>query len=129
MNYNFFVMKTFGDWLRDQRKALGLKQDDVAKRAGISVSYVSTLERNQPNTTTGKEIRPEPEIIEALAKAVQGDVSEALAFFRYAPREEVEATRARIVVSDKDGFDEADLQDISEYIAWKKAKKLKEGNE
>ena len=126
MNYNFVVMETFGKWLLRHRKALDFKQEDVATRAGISISYVSTLERDQPNTSTGDSIRPEPDVVENIAKAVNGDVAEALAFFGYASREAVKTVRDRIKVSDFDGFDKNDLDDIANYIAYKRALKDKE---
>jgi transcriptional regulator with XRE-family HTH domain len=78
-------METFADWLRKHRKALGLLQSDVAKRAGVSTSYVSTLERGQKHSTTGADLKPERDKVKALAKAVRGDVDEALLLCGYAP--------------------------------------------
>lgn len=59
-------------------------QKDVARRAGVSVSYVSTLERGQPHSITGADLTPERRKVVALAEAVGGDVSEALALCGYA---------------------------------------------
>lgn len=77
-------MNNFGEWLRAKRIDLGLKQADVARRAGVSVSYVSTLERSQPHSTTGARLTPERSKLTALAKAVQGDIDEALHLCGYA---------------------------------------------
>jgi transcriptional regulator with XRE-family HTH domain len=37
-------MITFGDWLRDQRRALGLTQADVGRSMGVSQPTVSSWE-------------------------------------------------------------------------------------
>jgi transcriptional regulator with XRE-family HTH domain len=88
--YNRVFMPTKpGEWLRDRRKALGMTQEDVAKRAGVSVSYVSTLERGQTHSQTNAELRPSPEKVAALAKAVSGDEGELLILFGYAPENTV----------------------------------------
>lgn len=52
----------------------------------MSFSYVSTLERDQPHSTTGKEVKPTREKVLALAKAVGGDIDEALLAAGYAPK-------------------------------------------
>lgn len=73
-------------WLRDHRKRKGLTLNNVAERSGMSFSYVSTLERDQPHSTTGKEVKPTREKVLALAKAVGGDIDEALLAAGYAPK-------------------------------------------
>lgn len=40
-----------GKKLKDARKKLGLKQSDVAEKAGISVNYYARVERDEENTT------------------------------------------------------------------------------
>lgn len=87
LNYNVAHMSGFGTWLRSHRKALRLYQSDVAKRADVSPSYISTLEREQPHTLTGDVIRPDRDKVIAIAKAVKGDVDEALRLCGYAPVE------------------------------------------
>ncbi len=78
MYYNVVVMETFGKWLLRHRKQLGLNQGDVAKKADVSTSYVSTLEREQPHSLTGEKIQPDREKVIALAQAVNGNIDEAL---------------------------------------------------
>lgn len=85
LDYNTVVMSTFGKWLLAKRKGLRLLQSDVARAAGVSVSYISTLERAQPHTITGGDITPEREKVAAIARAVGGDPDEALLMFGYAP--------------------------------------------
>ncbi len=40
-----------GSRLRERRTALGLRQSDLAERAGISPSYLNLIEHNRRNVT------------------------------------------------------------------------------
>lgn len=77
------LMASFGEWLRKYRKEKGLTQDELASASGVSPSYISTIERDQPHTITGGKIRPEREKVLALAKAVGGDPVVALLLCGY----------------------------------------------
>jgi transcriptional regulator with XRE-family HTH domain len=79
---------TFGDRIRDRRKALGLTLDQLAAASDSSKSYVWELENKSPP-------RPSAEKLAAIAKALQVtvdwllgtddqtlDVAEDKAFFR-----------------------------------------------
>jgi tetratricopeptide (TPR) repeat protein/transcriptional regulator with XRE-family HTH domain len=52
-----------GTWLRQQRMAAGLTQEDLAARSGVSVRAIADLER-------GKTRRPYPSSVRALAQAL-----------------------------------------------------------
>lgn len=54
---------TFGQWLRELRKAQGMTQRELAQKAGISFTYVSKLE-------TGIMSPPREKVILSLAKAL-----------------------------------------------------------
>jgi transcriptional regulator with XRE-family HTH domain len=112
MDYNIVVMETFGQWLRRHRKALNLTQGDVAKRANVSVSYVSTLERKQPHSTTGEDITPDRDKLIAIAKAVQGDVGEALSYYGYALNGEPQKIAEFAVTLKKMGVADWDIPGI-----------------
>lgn len=56
-------MKTFGQQLRERRKALGLTQKAVAERIGATPAYISLLE-------SGKSLPPPRPLVEALAHAL-----------------------------------------------------------
>jgi transcriptional regulator with XRE-family HTH domain len=48
------VLRELGDAIRDRRRAAGLTQGDLAERLGLSIAYVSLIERggrNPPYTT------------------------------------------------------------------------------
>lgn len=77
-------METFGRWLYIHRKKADMTQEDVAKRAGISISYVSTIERSQAHSRTGSAVIPDREKVISIAKAVKGDVGQALTMCGYA---------------------------------------------
>lgn len=92
-NYNFVAMETFGHWIRRHRKELRMYQSDVAKRAGVSTSYISTLERGQKHSITNAELTPNRAKVIAIAAAVGGDPSEALELVGYARLKESEARK------------------------------------
>lgn len=62
-----------------------MTQGQLAARAGISTSYVSTLEREQGHTITNAAPRPAPEVVESLAKALGASTDEARLAAGYAP--------------------------------------------
>src|ERR1700761_5533211 len=52
-----------GEWLRQQRVASGLTQEDLAERSGVSVRAIADLER-------GRTRKPYPSSVRALAAAL-----------------------------------------------------------
>ena len=54
-----------GDLLRDQRRACGLSLKELGLRTGLSVSYLSEIERNNK--------KPAYEAVVSLAAALQAD--------------------------------------------------------
>ena len=52
-----------GEWLRKQRLAAGLTQEDLAERSGVSVRAIADLER-------GRTRRPYPSSVRALVRAL-----------------------------------------------------------
>ena len=52
-----------GEWLRKQRVAAGLTQEDLAERSGVSVRAIADLER-------GRTRRPYPSSVKALVRAL-----------------------------------------------------------
>src|SRR6202034_3169833 len=58
-----------GRWLRGQRTALGLTQEDLAERSGVSVRTIADLER-------GRTRRPYPNSVRALIRALGLRLSE-----------------------------------------------------
>src|SRR6201992_886897 len=52
-----------GEWLRQQRTAAGLTQEDLAERSGVSVRAIADLER-------GRTRKPYPSSVRALVRAL-----------------------------------------------------------
>lgn len=77
---------TFGKWLVREREARGIRQPELAKRAGVSVSYISALERDEPNAKDGSPRRPRIDKVERIAKALGVTLDDALLAAGYAPR-------------------------------------------
>jgi tetratricopeptide (TPR) repeat protein/DNA-binding XRE family transcriptional regulator len=66
-------IEQLGEWLRRQRKAAGLSQEELAERSGVSVRAIANLE-------CGRTRRPYPRSLQSLVHALDlpGDVSAAL---------------------------------------------------
>lgn len=76
---------SFGKWLSEKRMAANLTQPELAKRVGFSASYVSALERDEPNARDGSPRRPRVEKVDKLAKALGVPKDEARLAAGYAP--------------------------------------------
>lgn len=57
------VSEPLGQWLRGQRIAAGLTQENLAERSGVSVRTIADLER-------GRTRRPYPSSVRALTRAL-----------------------------------------------------------
>lgn len=85
--YNVAGMKEgFGKWLHSNRKAAGMTQGQLAERAGISTSYVSTLERDERHHLTNAPPQPAIDVVESIAKALNVPTDEARLAAGYAPK-------------------------------------------
>lgn len=87
-NHYNIVVKTmsFGKWLSAKRREAGLTQGQLARKAGISTSYVSTLERQQPHSITDAPPQPAIDVVESLAKALNENLDDARLAAGYAPK-------------------------------------------
>lgn len=93
-SYNLTVVDNhFGLWLLTNRKKAKLTQAQVADIARISKAYVGHIENTRPHGTSGTAPKPSREIVTRLAKAVRGDVDQALLLSGYAPEVMVKDTR------------------------------------
>lgn len=82
---------TFGDWLRDKIKENAISNAELARRVGVSPTYIGNLIRDfSPNSKTGK-IRASEPIIESIAKALNANLNEARLAAGYAPINEGES--------------------------------------
>jgi len=63
-------LKRTGARLRKARIASGLKQSDVAEKAGISVNHYAQIERGEKDTTTS--------VFKAITKAIDVSSSDIL---------------------------------------------------
>lgn len=76
----------FGQRLKDWRKKAYLTQEDLARAAGVSVPYVSNLERDfSANTRSGKP-RPSEDLCERFAKALGVAEDDVRIAAGYAPK-------------------------------------------
>lgn len=82
---------TFGEWVKERRKALDLTQDELAQRAGCSIFALRKIE-------TG-ERRPSKQLAGLLADALQISEDDKATFIRVARGE---LTLGRLVVAQSD---------------------------
>ena len=61
----------FGIWIKENRQAKGLTQEQLAKAAGCTHAYISGLERGTDKS------KPAPEIVDAWARALGKPENEA----------------------------------------------------
>jgi len=57
------ILRKFGDKVREERKKLGLSQEELASRAGVHRTYIGMIERAEKNITL--------ENIEKIANALE----------------------------------------------------------
>lgn len=119
-------LKTFGAWLRGLRNSLKLTQGQVARRAGVSPSYISTLERCPPHTVTKVPVHPERDKVISIAKALKADPNEALVLAGYMPNHLSEVPDAIRVIGFEE-LNEADVDAIVDFIRWRKQTKKRKG--
>ena len=83
---------SFGDWLRGQIQKNHLSNAEVARRAGVSGTYISNLVRDfSPNMTSNQAPRPSEKVVTRIAAALNAPENEARLAAGYAPKgEEVE---------------------------------------
>jgi transcriptional regulator with XRE-family HTH domain len=79
-------MPSFGELLREQRRAAGISQRQLAKRIGVDFSYISKLENDRlppPSSATAAKIAVElgcaPEGLLSAAKKFPAGVEGAIA--------------------------------------------------
>lgn len=117
MRYNLVEMASFGTWLREKRKQARLTQDELSRKSGVSASYISTLEREQPHSVTGARLRPEPDKVRALAAALGQDPSEPLTIAGYAgDRHDQEILDGMFVSFDERRFTKAEQEQFIETM-------------
>jgi transcriptional regulator with XRE-family HTH domain len=76
---------TFGDFLREKRRAAGISQRRLAELAGLDFSYISKLENNRLSSPAAETIVrlaeilscPPEELLSAAGK-IPGDVGQSL---------------------------------------------------
>lgn len=72
---------TFGEKIRQLRKARNLTQQEVADKVGINFTYLSKIENDKIEATDF----PSEDTIKKLAKALKGDAEELLLMAKKIP--------------------------------------------
>jgi transcriptional regulator with XRE-family HTH domain len=84
-DYQMAKTSPFGQWLKKWRLARKLTQVELARKADCGQSIISQHERGVRQEVGGDFIRPEPDLVERLATALDRPVEEARALAGYLP--------------------------------------------
>jgi transcriptional regulator with XRE-family HTH domain len=79
------LVKKFGQYVEHRRRKLGLTQEELARRVGLSTFYIDNLERGIDPTGKGKMLRPPREVVDNIAKALGWSQREARQAAEYEP--------------------------------------------
>ena len=71
------MSETFGQRLARWREAAGLSQEELARRVGVTGTYISYLELEADPTGIGDRVRPAVEVVDAIAEALSVPLAEA----------------------------------------------------
>jgi transcriptional regulator with XRE-family HTH domain len=82
------MSKTFGQQLAGWRKTAGLTQGEVARRVGVTPTYISHLEREAGPAGSGEKLRPMIEVVDAIAAALDLPPAEVRCAAGYDPPED-----------------------------------------
>jgi transcriptional regulator with XRE-family HTH domain len=79
------MSETFGQRLVRWREAAGLTQGEVARRVGVTPTYIAHLEREAGPAGVGQEMRPMIEVVDAIAEALDVPLAEVRCAAGYDP--------------------------------------------
>ncbi|HLL74358.1 MAG TPA: helix-turn-helix transcriptional regulator [Pyrinomonadaceae bacterium] len=71
------MTETFGQRVARWREAAGLNQDELARRVGVTGTYIGYLELEVDPTGIGDGVRPVVEVVDAIAEALDVPLAEA----------------------------------------------------
>lgn len=75
----------FGEWMRQGRHRMGLRQSEVGDLLGVTKSYVMALERALPQQSTRQPRRPSAGRVDRIAEILDLDANEGRAHLDYPP--------------------------------------------
>lgn len=90
------MTQTFGQWLREKINQRNLTNAEVARRAGVSSTYIGNLVRDYSQNTKSGKARPSVEVVDQIAKALNVSTYEARLAAGYAPDEPHPRARSAI---------------------------------
>jgi len=68
MSAKLKILTAFGEIVRDERKAKGLSQEELAEKAGLHRTYIGMIERGEKNITLSN--------ISKIARALEIPINE-----------------------------------------------------
>lgn len=118
------VKENLSQLVQRRIKELGISKAEIARRTGLSRTYITDIANSTGNTQSG-QYNLTPETVAKFSKALEiteAEILEAMSYLKNIkpyPKE---------LVMDYDGFDDDDLKDIAAYIEFRKQRKEAEKN-
>lgn len=81
----FTMSESFGDRLREQLDAKGMRPAELARRSGLTKQGIGRLLNKIPHAITGAPPKPALETVDKIARALDWDINEARLAAGYAP--------------------------------------------
>ena len=116
------VKEKLSELVRRRINELGLTNAELARRVNLSRGYIGNIVNETAPTQSG-QYNLSPETVKSLAKELKISENEILSAMNYLADGKVLPSELAII--DYDGFDEQDLEEIAEYINFKRAQKEK----
>lgn len=112
-------LKDLGNWIKQYREKANLSQETAAEKAGLSRFQWIRIENGQSGTKR--------ETLIQIAKVINADVNQTLrkGGFVDSSIENEQVLPHQLKIMDFDGFDEDDLQEIADFINFKRSQKQK----
>lgn len=125
-------MEKLGDIIRGLRGKESLR--DASKRIGISHTYLDTIEKGY-DKRSGSPVNPTPDTLKLLSKAYNYPYQELMEVAGYIDEEKIDRDKksaiiekiksefpdAELMFNDLAGFSADDMQDVYDYIKFKKS--------
>lgn len=127
-----FSSMTLAEFVKERRGELRISQRELAKRSGLSPTYIANIELGV-NPSTGKPISPTIDAMQALSKGLGVSYEELDRVARGLPRYPTEhpgwTPRVKELVAETEAMTPEDQQKMIEYARFLLHQKRQEGKQ
>lgn len=117
------VKENLSDLIQRRLKELKIKKAELARRTGLSRTYITDLANGTGNTQSG-QYNLSPDSVTKLSKALEVTEAEILEAMNYLSESQPKLPDG-LEMMDFDGLDPNDIEEIAAFIRFKKQHKFK----